>query len=128
MAKAIETTGKPRGKVLSGKDGVAFSKEYQPTPEAKKKGWEEWRRERILTQSIIKKMIGDDGLFTDKHTKFIDSLLRLANEGNAKAIDVVCKCLEEEVMKVSHSGTINSNIIPSTEAIKAIREALNSDV
>ena len=131
MAKELKTSVKrPINPFKGAIDGVPFSETNQPTPEAKKKGWEEWRKERILTQSIIKRMIGDDGLFTDKHTKFIDSLLRLANDGNAKAIDVVCKCLEEEVIKVNHSGSIhnvNSNSAELTpERIKEIESNLEN--
>ena len=52
MAKAIETTGKPRGKVLSGKDGVPFSKDYQPTPEAKKRGGRNYGRSDTLPNQL----------------------------------------------------------------------------
>ena len=118
MAKAIETTGKPRGKVLSGKDGVPFSKDYQPTPEAKKKGWQELRQERHLTKSIIAMLIGEDGEPNDTFKGYLLKLLENAKKGNPKAIDVISKCLEEEVIKVDYNVKSSPilNIDPISDA------------
>ena len=91
-------------------DGVSFSKDNQPTPEQKSKGWEQWRKERHLTQSIIKAMIGDDGAPTQTFNDYIESLVKNAKAGNPKAIDAVNKCLEDEIIKVAQTDTEGNDV------------------
>lgn len=104
MEKETNSTKKlPNYKVkpLTGDMGNTFSATNQPSVELKKAGWEQWRKERHLTQSIIKMMLGEDGSPTDTFTGYIKSLVTNARKGNPKAIDAVNKCLEDEIIKVS---------------------------
>ncbi len=86
-------------------DGKSFTKENQPTSEQKSKGWQEWRKERHLTQSIINMMVGEDGKPTKTFTGYMASLVKNAQKGNPKAIDAVNKCLEDEIIKVAQTNT-----------------------
>lgn len=102
MKKAAKTTGKLPAKPFTGKEGNTFSKDNQPSSELKKKGWEQWRKERILTQEIIKRMVGTDGQPTTKMNTFINKLFTNANKGNPKAIDVLTKSIEDqEAIKIA---------------------------
>lgn len=92
-------TGKKRGRVIP--PGKRFSAENQPDPEAKKKGWQEWRKERHLTQTIIKEMIGEDGDVSQTFKDYVKALFKNAKAGNAKAIETINKCLEDDIMKVA---------------------------
>lgn len=96
MAKVLKTTEKRQPP----KNGVKFSKENQPAPEAKSAGWKEFRKQRHLTQSIIKEMLGIDGKPTKKFKDYIKSLIDNAKLGNPKAIETINKGLEDiEVIK-----------------------------
>lgn len=102
-SKSTQKTVKKRpAKPFTGAEGKKhqFTKDNQPSPEAKKKGWEELRKERHLTQSIIKELIGDDGKPNVKFKKYVQSLIDNAEAGNPKAIDAVNKCIEEEIIKI----------------------------
>ena len=104
MAKAIKTSNKRPPKPFKGAvDGKPFTTDNQPSPEAKKAGWEQWRKERHLTQSIIKEMLGTDGKPTDTFKDFIAALVGNAKAGNPKAIDVVTRCIEDDILKVAHT-------------------------
>ena len=122
MAKEVIVTPKKPRKYLNGKeDGIVFTKDNQPTPEAKKKGWEEWRKERHLTQAIIAHL-GKGNNFND----YIKSVVDNAKIGNSKALDIVSKCIEEDIIKVDHTVTALHSIDPTT--IKAISDVLNSEL
>lgn len=99
MAKATKTVDK-RSNLVPGA-GPKFSKDNQPSPEAKKKGWRELRAERHLSQAIIKEMLGDDGQYTDTFKSYIKSLVTNAKAGNAKAIEAVNKFIEEDIQKIA---------------------------
>ena len=106
MAKAVKTPIKrrqgPKKPLRGAIDGKPFTKDNQPTPEAKKAGWEQWRKERHLTQAIVKKMLGVDGKPTKTMAQFITKLVSNANKGNPKAIDVLTKSLEDqEAIKIA---------------------------
>lgn len=103
MAKATKTTTKRASPKVpfKGNEGVRFSKNKQPTPEAKKKGWRELRAERHLSQAIIKEMLGEDGKYTDSFKSYIKSLVTNAKAGNAKAIEAVNKFIEDDIQKVA---------------------------
>jgi len=102
MAKAVKTTQKRQPPV----NGVKFSKDRQPPPENKSKGWEQWRKERHLTQSIIAHMVGIDGKPKKAFREYIESLVKNAKAGNPKAIETINKGLED--IEVSKSElTIN---------------------
>lgn len=100
MSKVTKTVGK-RSDLLVPGAGPKFSKENQPSPEAKKKGWQQLRAERHLSQAIIKEMLGDDGKPTDTFKDYIRSLVINAKDGNAKAIEAVNKFIEDDVQKIA---------------------------
>lgn len=105
MAKAAKTTKKRQPPA----NGVKFSAENQPDPAAKSLGWQEWRKERHLTQSIIKALTGENKA---KFDDYIESLLKNAKAGNPKAIDAVNKCLEDEIIKVAQTNTAGEDVKP----------------
>lgn len=75
-------------------DGVKFSKENQPSPEAKSMGWQEKRAAKLLTQKIIEKLTEGKNL-----DEYFESLLKNAKAGNPKAIDTINNGLEEQISK-----------------------------
>lgn len=105
MANDSKTTKKRPAKPFTGVEGNTFSAANQPSSEAKKKGWEEWRKERNLTQAVIKHLTSEldaDGRPV-KFNDYIESLVKNAQAGNPKAIDAVNKCLEDEIIKVAQT-------------------------
>lgn len=108
MAKlASKTTNKRPRKPFTGVEGKRFSKTNQPTPENKSIGWQERRKERLLTQEVLKQLVGDDGTGNNNLTSYINELIKLAKKGNPKAIETINKCIEDDVQKIEH--TIKSN-------------------
>jgi hypothetical protein len=89
-----KTPKKPRKLMNGAETGKPFTKDYQPTPEAKSKGWEAKRAEKLLTQKIIEKLTDGNNL-----DDFIESLITNAKMGNAKAIDVLTNGIEEQITK-----------------------------
>lgn len=85
---------RPKKPFAGAKDGRPFTKENQPSPEAKKEGWKEWRERRMLTQIIAKKMAEGTTL-----EEYYQSLLDNAKLGNAKAIETINKGIEDQVDK-----------------------------
>lgn len=112
MAKAAKTTVKRLKRGNPDIKGKTFTSEYQPTPEAKKRGWEEFRKERHLTQSIIKMMLGEDGQPNETFNDYLTSLITNAKSGNPKAIDAVNKCLEDEIIKVAATNVAGEDVQP----------------
>ena len=106
--KAGDKTSKKRPiKPFKGDEGVKFSKDNQPPPENKSKGWEARRAERLLTQKIIEKLTGSNNL-----EEYVDSLFNNAKMGNAKAIDTLNNGIEEQITKTE--TTITDTRPPST--------------
>lgn len=102
MAKAVKTINKRQKRGNPDLKGVKFTSTNQPPPEAKKAGWEQWRKERHLTQAIVKKMLGVDGKPTKTMNNFINKLILNANKGNPKAIEVLSKTMEDqEAIKIA---------------------------
>lgn len=106
MAKVVKTSVKrrpgPKKPLRGAIDGKPFTSTNQPPPEAKKAGWEQWRKERHLTQAIVKKMLGIDGKPTKTMNTFINKLIVNANKGNPKAIEVLSKTIEDqEAIKIA---------------------------
>ena len=99
----VKTPKKPRP-IVGPTTGKRFSKDYQPTPAAKRKGWEEVRKEKHLTKGIIDELIGKDGKPNASFKAYMRALVSLAKEGNAKAIETVNKCLEDTVITVEPPG------------------------
>ena len=111
MAKIVKTSTKRPPKPFRGAvDGVPFTTQNQPSPELKKRGWEEFRKERHLTRSIIKEMLGDDGVPNDNFKSYIHALLKNAKAGNPKAIDAVNKCIEDNIIKVAATDTEGNSV------------------
>jgi hypothetical protein len=102
-----KTPKKPRVRMNGLETGVSFTKDNQPTPEAKSKGWEARRAERLLTQKIIEKLTGSNNL-----EEYVDSLFNNAKMGNAKAIDTLNNGIEEQITKTE--TTITDTRPPST--------------
>jgi len=105
-----ETSKKPPKPFRGAIDGVPFSIDNQPSPEAKKAGWEEFRKRRMLTQEMVKLMLGDDGQPTGTFTEFMTSLVANAKIGNPKAIDVISKCMEDDITKVAAVNTSGEDV------------------
>ena len=104
-------------------DGVPFTSENQPTPEQKKKGWEELRKARLLTQTILSHFLGSNLDDNQKLEDYVVSLVKLAKEGNAKAIEAINKALEDDIQKIELSGKLQTMHItyiqqPGNEPIK----------
>ena len=81
--------------------GVKFTADNQPSPEAKKAGWQEVRAQKLLTQMILKKMAEGNNL-----TEYVDSLLTNAKDGNAKAIDTINNGIEEQKIVTENKHSI----------------------
>jgi len=77
-------------------DGKPFTKETQPTPEAKSEGWKNLRAQRLLTQGILAHMTKGKNM-----QEFINSLYANAKKGNPKAIETIVKGIEEDVIKIA---------------------------
>lgn len=87
----METTKKRR--LFTGTEGVKFDANNQPTPEAKKAGWQEYRKRKLLTQGIVEKLISKD---CKNLEEYIQALIDNAKAGNTKAMEVVNKAIEED--------------------------------
>jgi len=104
MAKSENTSDKRLKNLKPGLTGNAtpFTSENQPTKEQREKGWEERRKERLLTKTIFKHM--SEGTNLDDYIK---ALIKHAKEdGNAKAIDTLNRGIEDQIDKseVKHEG------------------------
>lgn len=115
MAKVVKTSRKLPARPFTGKEGNTFSKDNQPSSESKKQGWQEWRKQRHLTQSIISYMIGEDGKPKKAFREYIDSLVKNAKLGNPKAIETINKGLEDiEVVKSETTIKIGKDLADET--------------
>ena len=92
------------------KTGVPYSATNQPSPEAKRLGWQEIRKKRLLTQELIKELIEDDGTPKESFKAYLRALIQNAKDGNPKAIDAVNKILEDDVTKIELSGSVGTVI------------------
>ena len=109
-------------------DGRPFTSENQPTPEQKKKGWDEVRKQRLLTQSVLRHLLGsnlEDGAKLDDYAA---ALIKLAKDGNAKAIESVNKVLEDDVQKIHLSGGLENTLTYDLSKVKTdtLKELLNA--
>lgn len=82
--------------------GVKFTAENQPSPEAKKAGWQELRAQKLLTQKILEEMTKGTNM-----NDYFQSLLNNAKEGNAKAIDTINNGIEEQKIVTENKHTID---------------------
>ena len=119
LSQAVAEKPKRRpAKPFTGKEGKVFSKDNQPTPEAKRLGWQELRKQRLLTQGIIALMVGKDNQPTETFKDYLRSLVTNAKLGNAKAIEALNKILEDDILKIAQVDTqgndkpnVNFNLI-----------------
>lgn len=86
----------PRGNPNIAKEGVKFTKEYQPTPEAKSNGKNRisnFKEAITFFGEKLKKQISIDGELIELtyHSNIAYQLLKKANEGDLKAIDILVK-------------------------------------
>lgn len=101
MADKAKTSKKRPVKPFRGAiDGKPFTKEDQPSPEAKSEGWKKLRAERLLTQGILKYMTQGTNL-----PDYIKSLYVNAAMGNSKAIETINKGLEEDIIKIASTDS-----------------------
>lgn len=91
---------------FKGGEGKVFTSETQPSPEAKKAGWERKRQERLLTQKILEKMTEGKTL-----EDYVQSLITNAKLGNSKAIDTINKGIEDQVEQIDITGNTESKFI-----------------
>lgn len=96
---------KGKGAIRGADAGNRFSSTNQPTPEAKRAGWQEVRKQRLLTQGIIALMVGKDGKPTDTFKGYLRSLVDNAKMGNAKAIEALNKIMEDDILKIAQVDT-----------------------
>lgn len=104
------TTKKRPAKPFTGKEGKTFTSQYQPSAEAKKRGWQELRKQRILTREVIKHLIGEDGVPKETLEEYVKALVQNAKAGNPKAIDAVNKCIEDDIIKVAQTNTNGEDV------------------
>ena len=129
FAHSLETPKKRQRKLLNGAaDGKPFTTENQPTPEQKKKGWEERRKERLLTQSILSHLLGSNLDDNAKLEDYTAALLKLAKEGNTKAIETINKALEDDIQKIHLSGGLDNTVSYDLSKVKSetLKELLNA--
>jgi hypothetical protein len=118
MEKKEKTIKKRPKKMFTGKEGTPFSATNQPSPQAKSEGWKEFRKKRMLTQELIKLMIGKDGKPNDTFKDYLKSLVVNAKLGNAKAIEAVNKCLEDDITKIELSGEVAQRQLMTIDPLK----------
>ena len=101
-----------------------FTSNNQPSPEAKKLGWEELRKRRLLTQGIIKELINDDGTPKPSFHSYFKALIDNAKAGNAKSIETVNKALEDDIIKVAQVDSDGNDVqqLPSDAVDKILKK------
>lgn len=117
MAKSDKTSDKPAKK--PGKGGYVlpdapkpFTKDNQPSSEAKSAGWKKKRAERLLTQKILEQITKGKNL-----QLYVNSLIRNAKKGNAKAIETINKGIEEDVLKIASTDVEGNDAVDWMEKL-----------
>lgn len=118
VKKEVKKTTKKLPVRFTGKEGNTFSATNQPSPESKREGWKEFRKKRMLTQELIKLMTGKDGKPNDTFKDYLKSLVVNAKLGNAKAIEAVNKCLEDDITKIELSGEVAQRQLMTIDPLK----------
>ena len=115
-----KTAKKPPKPFKGVEDGKAYSKDYQPSPQAKSDGWKRRRSEMLLSKAIAEAL----GVDTDDKAplkKYGKRLVELAEEGNSEAMKQVRSAVEDVVDKVdltSDGERIQSVIVWGGKEIK----------
>lgn len=112
----------PGFKPFNGKeDGKCFTSENQPTPEQRAAGWKKKRAARLLTQEIIKQLIGEDMKESEPLKAYVGKLIELAKEGNPKAIDAINSRIEDEVIKVANTNADGEDVQQGPFVVKVVK-------
>jgi len=107
-----EETQKKAGKGVFSVQGPKFGKERpQPTPEAKRLGWQKIREKRMLTASIIDHMFGGDGEPKQAFHDYMKHLMAHAKDGHQLAMKTVNNAIEQEITAVTFTDT-EGNALP----------------
>lgn len=83
----------------------------QPTPEAKRLGWQKIREKRMLTASIIDHMFGGDGEPKQAFHDYMKHLMAHAKDGHQLAMKTVNNAIEQEITAVTFTDT-EGNALP----------------
>ena len=105
------TTKKPKIANIT-KNGPKFGIDRpQPTPEAKRLGWQKIREKRMLTASIIDMMFGGDGEPKQAFHDYMKHLMAHAKDGHQLAMKTVNNAIEQEITAVTFTDT-EGNALP----------------
>ncbi len=110
-AKNDVKTTKKAGKGIPPKNPVKFDAKNQPSPEAKKLGWQKFREKRMLTTAIIDKLFDGDGKPKQTFNVMMDRLIELYYEGNKTAMDTVHNSIEDQISKIAITDA-DGNALP----------------
>lgn len=83
-----------------------FSKEYQPSPKAKSEGWDKLRAKKLLSKEILKYLFDSKGNPKPSFVEFVRCMVENAQNGNPKAMDIICKAIEDSDTKMGNSEQI----------------------
>lgn len=83
-----------------------FSKDYQPSPKAKSEGWDKLRAKRLLSKEILKYLFDSNGNPRPTFIEFVRCIVENAQNGNPKALDIVCKAIEDSDTKMESKEQI----------------------
>jgi len=88
-----------------------FTATNQPSPEAKRLGWQKIREKRMLTASIIDHMFGGDGEPKQAFHDYMKHLMAHAKDGHQLAMKTVNNAIEQEITAVTFTDT-EGNALP----------------
>jgi len=83
----------------------------QPSPEAKRLGWQKIREKRMLTASIIDHMFGGNGEPKQAFKDYMKHLMAHAKDGHALAMKTVNNAIEQEITAVTFTD-MEGNALP----------------
>lgn len=106
--KTTKTSNNPNIAKLGVKIGIDRP---QPTPEAKRLGWQKIREKRMLTASIIDHMFGGDGEPKQAFHDYMKHLMSHAKDGHQLAMKTVNNAIEQEITAVTFTDT-EGNALP----------------
>lgn len=116
---------KPRKNQENLVNGKLYSSEYQPSSEAKKRGWKkkkEEEKEIETSAAIIIRVLqitskNDNGIELTEKEKIIIALVEKAKNGDVKAIELILKLLGEmPADKQEINGTLSA-VVPKIEVL-----------
>lgn len=106
-----------------------FTTTNQPSPEAKRLGWQKIRAERHLTKGLIALLLDKKGEPTERLKYYLQSLIDNAAAGNPKAIDTVNKALEDDIIKIAQVDSEGRDLIPVFNIItKGVNPVIDAEI